>query len=360
MVQMGNSPFPEEAQAVLIVNMKYSLFSDNIIGEGNGFPYQEFDLEDPEALYDSFQILIQDAQNKKCYYRWEKVADFGNSKPESRHYIFDSEHGVLRFGDCIHGMAPEGDILLTDYVKTLGAGGNIKAGKINRFGLPGTEEIRITNIQDARGGENEESMEDSFLRGRKSIKNAEYALTYEDYEAYVRHTPGLMIESCRVIPSDEMRKFTRTMDDSAIYIVVKPFGLGRSVRINTAYEKNIKGYLDQYRLLGTGIHILQPEYIEIAVSAELIIKPQYLYAKAAVEQTVKDYFRVYETEFGAVISYSRLYGVIDRMNAVSGIRALSMEAKGNGVLYSAGGDILLPPNGILLLTEIRFSFSIGE
>ena len=54
-------------------------------------------------------------------------------------------------------MAPEGTILITGYVRTLGASGNVKKNTINRIGLEEIPEIKVNNKSNANGGEDEET-----------------------------------------------------------------------------------------------------------------------------------------------------------------------------------------------------------
>ncbi|MFP3153559.1 baseplate J/gp47 family protein [Lachnospiraceae bacterium ZAX-1] len=343
-----------------IVSMTPQMFAKRIIGEGTGFPNQEWDLEDLQILYEDFQIMITDPEDISCFYAWDKVEDFAISTPGDRHYVMDSRQGKIRFGDCIHGMAPEGIILICGYAKTKGMDGNVKKNKIQCFESDEGEEIKVFNMNDAQGGRDEESLDDCFLRARKSLKVSDTAITYEDYERRVKEIPGLLIESCHVVPNDKMSHFIRVVDNMAIYIVIKPFGLTSHAKLSVNYEKNIRAWLEPCRLIGNRIEILQPEYVLIYLYAEITLKPQYFYARETVEKKVKEFFQKYEKEFGSTLPYHELYGTIQKMDEVSEIRALEVETKGEGVIRNAVGDIFLSPNGILTLEDSRYSFSISD
>ena len=51
--------------------------------------------------------------------------------------------------------------------------------------------------------------------------------------------------------------------------------------------------------------------------------------------------------------YSRLYGYIDRLEFIQSIRTLNMDARGGGVRRNMDGDILLPPNGVIAIKEVK-------
>lgn len=365
-VQRGNAVLnipwdrlPEDVNGFRVVSMEYERSLFQVIGEGTGFPNQELDLEDRGLLYDSLEILVQDAVDQEAYRRWNKVEDFGSSSPESRDYVFDSENGILRFGDCIRGMAPEGEILLISCARSRGSGGNIKAGKLNRLGLA-VKGVRVSNITDGAGGEDEESLEDSFVRAKRAVRTCGCAVSDGDYERRVKMTPGLMVESCRVVHEDRRQRFHRPGSDFRVHIVVKPYSLSGKGTVSRSYEKNILHFLEPYRQLGTGITVLQPEYIEMSIFCEVVLKSQYSSLRGAVKARIEEFMRPYEREFGATVSYGGLYGALDRMEAVGAVRMLAFDTKGNGVLHSAGGDVILPPNGVLWLSLVKCSVSIEE
>ncbi|RKI44385.1 hypothetical protein D7V86_01570 [bacterium D16-51] len=349
----------DSADCVMVLNRDLSYLHKRRAGVGNGFPGQEINLEDLQVLYDGLEILIQDVEKKDGFCLWEKVEDFARSSPEDRHYIFDSDRGMIRFGDCIHGMAPEGEILLAGYVRTMGSDGNVKAGKINRFRMQGLEGLNLSNICDGTGGCDEETLEDSFFRAGQSLKRAECAVTGRDYEEYVMKTPGLMIESCKILHLDHVRQFIQNVDEMTAYLVVKPYGWKKGSRIEDIYVQNIKNYLERYRMAGSQVFIFFPEYVELEVYTEVVVKPQYLHVGERVKQAVYSFFGSYQETFGSVIAYSKLYGYLDRQEFILGIRSLSMDCRGNSVKRSADGDIVLSPYGIAVLKEVKAVLTAG-
>ena len=342
-----------DAEQVMIVNRDLSCLHKKIAGTGNGFPYQEIDLEDLQILYEDFEILIQDMEHKDGYRLWHKVEDFANSSAEDRHYVFDSQEGILCFGDCIHGMAPEGEIILAGYARTMGSDGNVKTGKINRFRMEELEVLAPANICDGIGGCDEESLKESFLRAKKSIKQCECAVTKQDYENYARQTPGLLLAGCKALSADAVRQFAKKTDETAVYLVVKPYVTKMGGYAKQSYIRNIKSYMEHYRMLGSRVFLFFPEYVGVEVYVEAAVKPQYLHVEERVRQSVQDFFDISKEEFGGVLSYSKLYGFLDRQDFIMGIRSLSMEYKGNGARQNADGDILLSPYGIAVLKEVR-------
>jgi len=233
----------------------------------------------------------------------------------------------------------------------MGRDGNVKIGAVNRFRMEMLENFEIFNICEGFGGQDEETLKESFYRAKEYIRIPGCAVTEQDYERYIRQTPGLMIESCKVINISDIKKFTRKTDETAIHVVVKPYG-GSSL-VEKKYFLNIRKYLEKYRTLGSRLYIFFPEYVEVSVYIEAVIKPQYLDIERRLEEVVSDFFDAYKNVFGGTISYSSLYGFLDRQDFILEVRSLNMEAKGNGVKRSLDGDLQLSPYGIAVLRGVK-------
>ena len=344
------------AEEVLVVNTAIGMLHRAAAYEGNGFPYQKIDLEDLQVDYDSLQLLVQDVEHKDGYRMWEKVRDFGKSTPEDMHYVFDSRRGVIQFGDCIHGVAPEGEIILIGYVRTMGSDGNVRQGKIDHFPVPLDTGMNLYNICDGYGGREEETLEECFLRVRRELRKPDCAVTGSDYEEYARKTPGLMIEGCKVLHIKDIRQFVKKVDETAVYMVVKPYSQEEEGRIGNEFYQNIRNYLEKFRLIGSRIYIFLPEYVYVEVYVEAVVKPQYLHYRESLERVIREFFDGYRSRFGGMVAYSELYGYIDRQECITGIRSLNLDTRGNGVKRDKDGNILLSPNAIALLKDVRCSF----
>lgn len=348
-----------QAEKVLVVNTALGMFYRMPSYEGNGFPYQKIDLEDLQVEYDSLQLLVQDVEHKGGYRMWEKVRDFGKSTPEDLHYVFDSRRGAIRFGDCIHGMAPEGKIIVIGYVRTMGSSGNVRQGKIDHFLMPPDTGMKLYNICDGYGGREEETLEECFLRAGKELSKPDCAVTGDDYEEYVKKTPGLMIEGCKVLQIKDIRRFVKKVDETAVYLVVKPYCREEEGEIGSGFYQNIRYYLERFRLIGSRIYIFLPEYVYVEVYTEAVVKPQYLHYRERLEEVIREFFDGYRSRFGGMVGYSELYGCIDKQEYITGIRSLNLDTRGNGVKRDQNGNILLSPNAIALLKDVRCSFVFG-
>ena len=90
------------------------------------------------------------------------------------------------------------------------------------------------------------------------------------------------------------------------------------------------------------------------------MRSQYQGAQERIEQSVREYLTPFLRRFGENISYSGLYGHIDRLECVYCVDSLVLDAKGNGVSKNTYGDLLFPGNGIADEIEIQCSCSVEE
>lgn len=345
---------------ILIVSYSEHPKVKKCLGIGNGFPYQEFDLGSTDVMAEQTKILVHEIGTGDGYCRWQQVDDFGNSKPEDKHFKIDAREGKIIFGDCEHGMAPEGEVILISFAETLGEAGNVKKGKINRFLNIESENIEIWNEKDASNGKNEETLEECFFRARKKIKRPDTAVTYEDYEKYVKATPGLMIESCKVISAGEMDAMQGKREENTLAIVVKAVGETQKRQLSENYKRNILAHLEQYRMLGTQIDIIAPRYISLELCLDIVTKPHFLDAKERIQQVVNHYFDKLSEKFGSTIIYSELYGIIDMLDCVAGINEITLDIRDGKTSVTQDGNIILPPNGVIELKNVQYLLALSD
>lgn len=357
-VKVPEEAFLEGCFYVLVSKQEEWYQRHQILGIGRGFPNETYWLDEELLFLPDLELLVEEPECPGIYQKWEKRRDFSYSGPEDRHYCVDNMNGKILFGDCIRGMAPEGNILLVSYARVLGSGGNVKAHKICRFTDSHLKELSVTNPKDAAGGRDEESILQAFERVRRMMTEPKNMVTLQDYERMVKKTPGLRIESCKAL-AGTLEQNSRK-EGQVIQIVVKPKSLEKRPKLKPAFVENIQNYLEPKRMLGVGIRILSPVYGKVSVYLEVTVHPQYQRAKEQICQAVEEYLIPFRKEFGCSISYSGLYGHVDRLECVSSVRSLGLEAKGNGIRRNNYGDLLFPGNGGVDEIEIYCSCSVKE
>ncbi len=318
---------------VLTVTCDHSF--KNEIAIGNGFANQSYELGVKDLLKEDLEVFVERYDKPGIFIPWTRVDDFVNSKKEDQHYVYDEEQNRLCFGDGFNGLQPEGRIRIFNCSCSLKGKGNIKAGCIDACDVKG---LHVVQNKDAFNGRDCERVQECFDRFFFERAKLRRAVTLSDYETIVKRTPGLMIQSCKAVESDE---------DNTIHLIVRPYGHAQA--LNTAYRQNILAYLEDKRLLGTRLCLHSPEYIKVSVYVELYISAHYRDAVKLIEKAIADFFEQESQYFGKALEYGRLYDAINQIACVDEIRSLNLETYGNKIRRNQNNDILPPINGVFLL-----------
>ncbi|QNU65803.1 putative baseplate assembly protein [Ruminiclostridium herbifermentans] len=243
-----------------------------ILGSSNGEPSQTFEFSCTPVL--SGQVVkVQETLGRDEWITWEEVQTFSVSRADSRHYMLDSESGLLTFGDGVNGMIPPAgkDNIRCDYKHGGGVLGNVGAGSITKLwdDIPGIESI--TNPIAADGGFDQEKIEDAKARGPYTLKNRDRGVTCEDIEWLVREAvPKIAIVKCFPTMDREL-DFT---PGKAIVIVVPEYDDPKPVPSQELLNE-IDEYLSEristvlLRENEPMLEVIGPDYIRIGVEANV-------------------------------------------------------------------------------------------
>ncbi len=346
---------PEDCAGLRIVSLDPDFLAMSEIGFGTGLPFQEFDLETDRLEYDSFRIMTELPASGGRLVEWTKVRDFSTARAEDFVYMLDTAAGVIRFGNCLRGMAPEGRIFIVGCTKTRGSGGNVAVGRINRMDSMDDEGLRITNKRRSEGGANEETVEQCCMRAYRMMQTTETLVTDEDHERFIKGIQGLKIETCHILNSDQSDE---RRNDPVRPIVVKPYTEDGQGVPGERCCKNILAALEKKRILGTGFRIVSPEYAGVRVYADITVERSAAGARDELERVIREYFGQYRDCFGVKLIYSKLYEMIDRQSFVISLNTLNMETRGSGATYTREGDLLLSPSVMAYLSETDLMISV--
>ncbi len=331
------------------------------IGEGCGLPEQVFVPQIPGLCAEGMCLMMEQGKGSGRYVSAERCQDFMQAGACDAVFQYEEERGSICFGDCDHGMAPEGTILFASAQSSLGAGGNVKAGSICRL-EDGERQLFVTNEHGAAGGKNAETLSECGERLRKLRDRTVRAVTDEDFERLVMQTPGLMLKSVKVIRGLQINGKQGggpERQENCVTIVVKPCSVYQEAYVSDAYRKNILRMLEPRRLIGTRILVISPEYIGISLFGEIVVNGQKEAAKACIKAALDTFFAKIGTEFGAPVRMSAVYGILDVLDVTARIVSLTLNARGKGVRRNRSGDLLLPANGLAYLKECELNMTAG-
>ncbi|MBQ8687324.1 MAG: baseplate J/gp47 family protein [Ruminococcus sp.] len=310
---------------------------------GDGFPYQEYDLQCTDLYCDDFQLLVYDSFYGK-WHLWRQVDSLLEAGHLDRVYELDYKKGILRFGDGMHGSMPGGQLWIIALSRTYAEEGNLRGGMITYS--PAPESIwKSASYENASGGAAAETPEECYFRSRREHRLPERAVTLEDYERLVCAAPGLMIRSCRIQPGAD--------GSNSVRIAVEPYTGMKMAEPNPVYAFNLLRFLESRRLIGTQLQLQFPQYAEIRIYAAVYVQSHSTDAEQKIRQTLENLFATTYHVFGKPVLYSAVYAEIDLLKEVRSIQTLMLQCRSDQVKISQSGDLILPDNGIAYLSDIE-------
>ncbi|MDB4881912.1 MAG: hypothetical protein JWL95_678 [Gemmatimonadetes bacterium] len=121
----------------------------------------------------------------ELWVRWHPTPNLLFALPGTRAYAIERTRGRLLFGGRAHGMIPTAgtdNIRLSSYRAGGGVAGNVARGSVNQL-LAGVLAQSVSNVRDAEGGADGETVEQLLERAPASLRDRRQAVTAADYES---------------------------------------------------------------------------------------------------------------------------------------------------------------------------------
>lgn len=339
------------------------LFDKRLIGQTNGLPGQQVAVYDHPLQNGRFKLQIGQLRNEAWLWEdWFEVDDFDASGPSDRHFLWDEAAQELRFGDNERGRVPAAcpkpNICIVACAYGGGSRGNVKPHYIDRLdhAFYADSGLQVTNHQYAQGGTERESIEACIDRVRSDFMRPFRAVTAEDAEYIVKRTPGLRVARVKALPlyTKGLADYPREQAPGQLTVVVVPASPVLTPKPSAGFLQTVKRHLDDRRLITTETHVIPPAYIRITVHAVIVVEPHFVdeYAKvaAALNKLLKPLDGMDGSPgwtFGRTVHKSDLYSIMNAMDGICYIQELWLDADGKQWSRTPGGDIALPPYGLV-------------
>lgn len=194
---------------------------DEIVGDGNGTPDQQFRLAHQNILGDRFQLRVDDQpwrriddllaadpevpihSPRRPLLQSERLSRSGaavTGHPSLRNQVFslDPEAGQITFGDGAHGARPRGSIVAT-YAYGGGRQGNVGIGLVDRStALP--VGYTVTNPLPTWGGEDAQDISSAEKTIPRVLQHRDRLVSVQDFKDITRQTPGVEVGRVEVMP----------------------------------------------------------------------------------------------------------------------------------------------------------------
>lgn len=315
---------------------------NEVLGGSDGRPDQIFRLANAPVLEKTLHLEVNEGDG---FSRWTEVEDFFGSGDKDRHFILDRTTGEVRFGNGRSGAIPVGNnslptsnIVAREYRFGGGARGNVPAGAIRTLvtSVPGVDQAKVSNLQAAVAGQEEETLEEARLRAPRAIRSRGRAVTTEDFEQLAIESAN--VKRARALPLAHP-DFPGIQVPGAVTVIVVPDGTAPNPVPSEGTLRAVTEHLNRVRLLTTELYVVPPTYQKVSVAAEIIAEDSADIAevKMTIERALLDYFHPLKGgdagsgwPFGGDIYFSKIYGKAT-VDGVSRIEKLTVSIDGKPV-----------------------------
>ncbi|MCC5950077.1 MAG: putative baseplate assembly protein [Nitriliruptoraceae bacterium] len=275
------SPTLTDVRAVCLGGTVLAEHSRTVRGEvlatSDGTPAQTLGLANRPVLprgEDEEVVVVTDGHEE----RYTEVADFSASGPGDRHVVIDGAAGTVTFGPRIrypdgstvqHGAVPAygAQVTMRRYRTGGGTLGNVGAGALTklRSAIPYVDEV--SNLQPARGGVDPETIDEVKVRGPRTLRTGQRAVTPSDYEQLTCEASP-QVARARCVPPTDPRDPVRLLVVPASDRDPRTFTLD-DFALTAPLFTTIRDHLDARRTIGASVEVSAPYYQGVSVVVRL-------------------------------------------------------------------------------------------
>lgn len=273
-------------------------FTDQVLGASNGEPNQSFSLQKPPVLEgeiieireatilpegerrkiiedegpDALRTVTDEAGNlTEVWVRWRETPTFNLSGPTDRHYVLDRAKGLVFFGDGVRGGIPppgRGGVRAALYRTGGGAAGNCGVGTVTELKTTIPFVDAVTNHQLPTGGSDLETLEAVKVRGPRSIKTRDRAVTVDDFE-WLACQASRGVAKAKCLPMTLVGGGGLVSEPGWVTVMVVPEGEEDQPVPMEPLLRMVRDYLAARAVapLSTRIQVIGPTYVSVNVTA---------------------------------------------------------------------------------------------
>ena len=249
-----------------------------------------------------------------------------------------------------YGLAPSNTTLTVQYLVGGGAIANVTSNQlvnVNNFTsnfaggtvdtTKGNQTIRslaVNNPSPAVGGGDGDTPDQLRLNTLNQFPSQMRAVTLQDYIAATYSMPAkfgqvakAFITKDDILYRQDTGTDTTTQDPLAASIYVLGYNASKHlIQPATPLKQNLKAYLSQYRMLTDSINIKDAYVINIGVSFEIVLKPNFNNRDVLADCIIalKDYFNIDNWQINQPIIISEIYNTIAGVVGVQSVQTVKV------------------------------------
>jgi predicted phage baseplate assembly protein len=318
---------------------------DEIIGESDGTPGQEFTLRQSPMLqplpHETLEVVNVDSGQ---WEKWEEVPSFVESGPDDKHFVLDEAHSAIELGPAVrmpdgswsyHGAVPPSGARLrfSSYRHGGGRAGNVApdALTVMKSALPGVATVR--NPKPALGGVDAESLDSARSRAALEIRTRYRAVTADDFVFLAGEASPRVARAICIAPDGTPEGTARLHILPRVEPADRKLSLVELTPDETLLSR-VASYMDEKRLIGTRIEIVPVKVRGVSVVVNLQAAPRADIAR--VEEDVAYALYTYLNplvggsvegpgvgwEFGRALNQGELFGIVHSIEGVEFVKIL--------------------------------------
>ena len=296
----------------------------------------------------------------------------GNSQGISRiDYAYDPSNFLHT---QTYGQAPLGTLQIK-YLVGGGVSANVPANSIttpvdvNSSGT-GTG-LSFNNLTAATGGRNGDSVEEVRQNSLRAFNEQGRAVTLQDYTVRALSLPSKYGSVGKIyITQDQLSNPNSTtdsiIDSNPLSLSLYTLAYNANKNLTTAtvnLKNNLKTYLSQYMLLTDAINIKDAFVVNIGVTFDIILRPNYLGSDVLVQCTtlLQNYFDITKWNINQPIDVSSVYTLLDQVKGVQTVQRVEIINQSGGNYSEYAYDVkgatrnnIVYPSYDPMIFEVRF------
>ena len=254
-----------------------------------------------------------------------------------------------------YGLAPSNTTLTIQYLVGGGVASNIPANTLNTLvGFGGdvsgnTATLAFNNSQAASGGRDGDTVDELRENSLRAFNEQGRAVTLQDYTVRALSMAAKYGSIAKVYITQDQLTNPNSITDSIIdsnplSLSLYALAYNNNKNLTTAtstLKSNLKTYISEYMILTDAINIKDAFVVNIGVSFDIIVKPNFLGRDVLLACTnrLKEYFNISKWNINQPINLSSIYTLLDQEKGVQTVQKIEITNKVGGEYSQYAYDI---------------------